>query len=106
MAQHQLHRACTRQDATAHQQQHRSFSAKVVAVREGLKTGTPISREDLLSFPERLAGRTHHEHRQEAGCVHSARRSALDAASWQVDTAVRRGQSALLDNALHWVPPR
>jgi hemerythrin len=37
-------------DATAHHQQHRSFSAKVVAVREGLKTGTPISREDLLSF--------------------------------------------------------
>jgi hemerythrin-like metal-binding protein len=37
-------------EATAHQQQHRSFSAKVVAVREGLKSGTPISREDLLGF--------------------------------------------------------
>ena len=37
-------------DAAAHQQQHRSFSSKVVAVRDGLKTGTPISREDLLSF--------------------------------------------------------
>ena len=38
------------EEAAAHHQQHRSFSAKVVAVREGLKTGTPISREDLLSF--------------------------------------------------------
>jgi hemerythrin-like metal-binding protein len=38
------------EDAAAHAQQHRSFSAKVVAVREGLKSGTPISREDLLSF--------------------------------------------------------
>lgn len=37
-------------DAATHRQQHRSFSAKVVAVRDGLKTGVPISREDLLSF--------------------------------------------------------
>jgi len=38
------------EDAAAHHQQHRSFSAKVVAVREGLKAGQAISREDLLSF--------------------------------------------------------
>lgn len=38
------------EDAANHAHQHRSFSAKVVAVREGLKSGTPISREDLLSF--------------------------------------------------------
>ena len=37
-------------DAEAHLQQHRSFSAKVVAVRDGLKGGTPIAREDLLGF--------------------------------------------------------
>jgi hemerythrin-like metal-binding protein len=37
-------------DADAHLQQHRSFSSKVVAVRDGLKAGTTISREDLLSF--------------------------------------------------------
>lgn len=49
MAQTSYAVACP-QDAAAHQQQHRSFSAKVVAVREGLKSGTPISREDLLSF--------------------------------------------------------
>ncbi len=34
----------------AHLQQHREFSAKVVAVRESIKTGNLISREDLLSF--------------------------------------------------------
>lgn len=49
MAQHQYAAACP-EDAAAHQNQHRSFSAKVVAVRDGLKTGKPISREDLLSF--------------------------------------------------------
>ncbi|MBI5006110.1 MAG: hemerythrin family protein [Nitrosomonadales bacterium] len=41
------------QDVSAaqhHLEQHRSFSSKVVAVREGLKVGTLISREDLLSF--------------------------------------------------------
>jgi hemerythrin-like metal-binding protein len=38
------------EDAESHLQQHRSFSAKVVAVRDGLKAGTLISREDLLSF--------------------------------------------------------
>lgn len=37
-------------DADTHLQQHRSFSSKVVAVRDGLKAGTLISREDLLSF--------------------------------------------------------
>jgi len=36
--------------AALHLEQHRAFSAKVVAVREGLKCGTLISREDLLSF--------------------------------------------------------
>lgn len=36
--------------AQAHLEQHRSFSSKVVAVREGLKIGTLISREDLLAF--------------------------------------------------------
>lgn len=36
--------------AQTHLEQHRSFSSKVVAVREGLKVGTLISREDLLSF--------------------------------------------------------
>lgn len=38
------------EDADAHTQQHRDFSAKVVAVREGIKTGHSVSREDLLSF--------------------------------------------------------
>jgi hemerythrin-like metal-binding protein len=38
------------QDADAHLQQHRSFSAQVVAVRDGLKAGNLISREELLGF--------------------------------------------------------
>lgn len=38
------------EDANLHTQQHRSFSAKVVAVRDGIKAGNLISREDLLSF--------------------------------------------------------
>lgn len=38
------------EDADAHTQQHRGFSAKVVAVREGIKAGRLVSREDLLSF--------------------------------------------------------
>lgn len=37
-------------DAEAHLQQHRSFSSKVVAVRDNLRAGIPISREDLIGF--------------------------------------------------------
>ncbi len=37
-------------DQEAHHQQHREFSATVVQVREGIKAGRLISREDLLSF--------------------------------------------------------
>lgn len=36
--------------ADAHIQQHRQFSTKIVAVRDGIKIGKLISREDLLSF--------------------------------------------------------
>jgi hemerythrin len=37
-------------DAAAHLEQHRSFSAKVVAVRDGIKSGNPIAPADLLGF--------------------------------------------------------
>lgn len=37
-------------DSDAHLRQHREFSAKVVEVREGIKAGNLISREDLLTF--------------------------------------------------------
>lgn len=37
-------------DAQLHQKQHREFSAQVLAVRDGLRDGKAISREDLLSF--------------------------------------------------------
>lgn len=38
------------QDAAMHLEQHRSFSAKVVAVRDSIKAGNPIAPADLLSF--------------------------------------------------------
>jgi hemerythrin-like metal-binding protein len=37
-------------DLEAHLRQHREFSAKVVEVREGIKAGKLISRDDLLTF--------------------------------------------------------
>lgn len=40
-------------DAELHMQQHRTFSAKVVSVREGLKSSTPIAPADLLDFLNR-----------------------------------------------------
>lgn len=38
------------ENADIHIRQHRSFSAKVVEVRNDIKSGVLISREDLLSF--------------------------------------------------------
>jgi len=38
------------EDSDIHLQQHRAFSSTVVSVREGIKAGNLISREDLLSF--------------------------------------------------------
>ncbi|HEY8094773.1 MAG TPA: bacteriohemerythrin [Methylobacter sp.] len=38
------------EDVDTHIQQHRSFSTKVVAVRNDIKVGILISREELLSF--------------------------------------------------------
>jgi hemerythrin-like metal-binding protein len=37
-------------DAELHMQQHRAFSAKVVAVREEIKAGRRIPRDELLAF--------------------------------------------------------
>ena len=38
------------EDSAIHQRQHRDFSATVVSVRENIKAGKLISREDLLSL--------------------------------------------------------
>lgn len=38
------------EDAELHQKQHREFSTQVLAVRDGLRAGKAISREDLLAF--------------------------------------------------------
>jgi hemerythrin len=40
----------TQTDADEHLAQHRSFSATVVDVKDGIRGGKPISKEDLLSF--------------------------------------------------------
>jgi hemerythrin-like metal-binding protein len=37
-------------DAEKHRQEHRGFSQQVVALRDGLKEGRLVSREELLSF--------------------------------------------------------
>lgn len=37
-------------DAERHLQQHRAFSSKVVSVRDSLRAGIPITREDLIGF--------------------------------------------------------
>jgi hemerythrin len=37
-------------DAELHLRQHRDFSVKVIAVRDALRAGRSISREDLLGF--------------------------------------------------------
>lgn len=44
------YQAASAAEAALHQQQHREFSREVVAVREGLKQGKQIAREELLSF--------------------------------------------------------
>ena len=38
------------EDAATHLAQHRAFSSKVVAVRDGIKAGNPITADDLLAF--------------------------------------------------------
>lgn len=38
------------EDADLHLQQHRAFSAKVVAIREEIKAGRRIPRDELLTF--------------------------------------------------------
>jgi hemerythrin len=40
----------TEGDMDAHLAQHRDFSATVVGVKDGIRSGKPISKDDLLSF--------------------------------------------------------
>lgn len=37
-------------DAEAHRRQHRDFSARVIALRDELRAGRPVSRAELLDF--------------------------------------------------------
>lgn len=39
-------------DAAAHHQEHRDFSARVIAIRDALNEGLPVAAEDLIDFLE------------------------------------------------------
>lgn len=39
-------------DAAAHHQEHRDFSARVIAIRDALNEGLPVAAEDLVGFLE------------------------------------------------------
>ena len=61
-------------DAQAHNQQHRSFSAQVVELRDGLRTGIPVSRENLLSFLNNwLVGHIKHTDKKLAAFIQTQR---------------------------------
>ena len=49
MAEHN-YKAYSKEEYETHMKQHRDFSAQVVAVRESIKAGKPISKEELISF--------------------------------------------------------
>jgi hemerythrin len=49
MAEHN-YKAYSKEEYETHMKQHRDFSAQVVAVRESIKAGKPISKDDLISF--------------------------------------------------------
>lgn len=39
-------------DASQHHQEHRDFSARIIAIRDALNEGQPVAPEDLVSFLE------------------------------------------------------
>lgn len=49
MAEHN-YKAYSQEEYDTHMKQHRSFSAQVVAVRESIKSGKPIEKEELINF--------------------------------------------------------
>lgn len=50
MMQANNYKAYSQEEYDSHMKQHREFSAQVVAVRESIKAGNPISKEDLIEF--------------------------------------------------------
>lgn len=50
MMQEHNYKAHSEEEYETHMKQHRDFSAQVVAVRESIKSGNPISKEDLIEF--------------------------------------------------------
>jgi hemerythrin-like metal-binding protein len=69
------------QESAKHLDQHRSFSAKVVAVRDGLKGGRPITPAELLEFLNRwLVGHILNTDKQLCAFVVARRTAGLPAA--------------------------
>ncbi len=50
MMQEHDYKAYSQEEYETHMKQHRDFSAQVVAVRESIKLGNPITKEDLIEF--------------------------------------------------------
>jgi len=50
MMQEHNYKGFNQSDYESHMQQHRDFSAKVVEIRESIKSGHPIDKEELIRF--------------------------------------------------------
>ncbi len=50
MMQEHNYKAYSQEEFETHMKQHRDFSAQVVAVRESIKAGNPMQKDDLIAF--------------------------------------------------------
>lgn len=50
MMQEHNYKGYSQEEYDTHMKQHREFSAQVVAVRESIKSGNPIGKEELIGF--------------------------------------------------------
>jgi len=50
MMQEHDYKAYSEEEYTTHMQQHRNFSAKVVAIRDSIKAGKPVDKDELIDF--------------------------------------------------------
>lgn len=50
MMQEHNYKGHSQEEYEAHMKQHRDFSAQVVAVRESIKAGNPMPKDDLIAF--------------------------------------------------------
>jgi len=50
MMQEHNYKAYSKEEYEVHMKQHRDFSAQVVAIRESIKSGKPIEKDELINF--------------------------------------------------------